>query len=253
MRFILILSSILFLCGCGGGTNKSVFRIGIDSEWIPLNFYGQTDYVNGFIEELLLDMSIYSGMEFERVEANWDSLLDGMRKNRYDAVISSLPPYQFNQAHYDFSKNMLELGFALVIPVHSSQKELKEFSNEVVGALAGDELAPVLQEVPNLIVHRYSSVPELFNAVVAGEVKGAILDRLYAISYVRNLYAGKLTIAVSSLNESGLHLVTLKGERAREMAQFDKTLKHLAKNKQLEALLKKWQLSSTKESSSSRP
>ena len=89
----------LLAFGCSGQP-RGAFRIGIDPLWYPLDFGPQTSYVNGYTEELLLEMAGYGGMRFELVRANFDTLLEGMRGGQYDAVITTLPPYEYNLAKY---------------------------------------------------------------------------------------------------------------------------------------------------------
>ena len=78
--FIAVCISAIFLHGCGCGCDRGgrgPIKIGVDSNWYPLVFGAQNSYVNGFTEELLLDISKQSGLEFERIAANWDALSRG--------------------------------------------------------------------------------------------------------------------------------------------------------------------------------
>ncbi|HAB99552.1 MAG TPA: hypothetical protein DCE71_07015, partial [Parachlamydiales bacterium] len=113
---ILTFFFLVFLIGSCSAGKRPTFRIGVDPNWYPLNFEAFQPYVNGFTEDLLLEVSKYAGVDFIKMEANWDSLLDGLHEKEYDAVLTSLPAYQFNQMKYDFSKNFLDLGPVLVIP-----------------------------------------------------------------------------------------------------------------------------------------
>ena len=126
-------------CGCGSGSGRGgAFRVGIDPNWYPIDFGTQQPYVNGFIEELLLEISRYTGIEFERLTGNWDSLLDGMNLKKYDAVISSVPQYDHIKALYDFSSNILDLGPVLIVPVGAHHADLSKMGGELVGLVTGD-------------------------------------------------------------------------------------------------------------------
>lgn len=239
--FIRLLTLALFLCGCSCGNDspRGALRIGVDTKWYPIDFGPQTSYVNGYTEDLLLEMARYSGVQFEVVSANWDSLLDGIKENKYDAVLTSLPPYEYNTAKYDFSSNFLDVGPVLIIANDADQTDLTKMDGELVGLIANDPAVVILQKHPAIIVRNYNSIPDLLNAVVSGEVHAAVLDRIPAINYVNDLYAGKLKIVGNPMTDKGLHLVTAKG-RAKG---FIKTLDTLRKKKKLDALLKKWGLS----------
>lgn len=240
--FLCFFFSVLFYgCSCSNSPN-SRFRLGIDPTWSPLDFGAQQPYVNGFTEELLIDMAAYNGIEFERVEANWDSLLDGMQNKKYDAVLSSLPPYNFHVAQYDFSENFLNLGSVLIVPVGSSHVDLAQMQGELVGVLLGDSASLQMQKYPNVILRNYESIPDLLDSLVEGEIGGALLDRLSAVRYIRGLYEGKLMIARSLMDKEGLRLIALKGKQDALVKIFNKSLRVFKKKKKLEALLKKWEL-----------
>lgn len=232
---------VAILCGCGCNKEKS-FRIGIDSTWSSLDFGLQQNYVNGFIEELLMEVARYSGMKIERVEANWDNLLDGLREKRYDAILTSLPRYNFNVAKYDFSQNILDLGPVLILPKGSKAKSLKDLSGELVAVVSGDDSALVLQKYPDILMRSYFSAPEMLDALENGDVEGALLDRLSASSFVRDLYSNKLKLVGLPLTQKGIHLTVLKGHEKHRLDSFEKSISHLEKKTRMQKLLAKWQL-----------
>jgi ABC-type amino acid transport substrate-binding protein len=241
VTLIALICAAFILCGCGCSKDKRAFRIGIDPNWYPLNFEAQQAYVNGFMEDLFIEIAGYSGMTLERVDANWDTLLDGMYDKRYDAVLTSIPPYNFNVAKYEFSQNVLDLGPVLLLSNSSETKSLKDLSNEPVAVVTGDSAALVLQKYPEVLMRSYPSVVEMLQALEVGEVQGALLDQLQASAYVRDIFAGKLKIVGSPLSSKGLHLAVLKDQQNHRLELFDKSLSHL-KKKKMQELLAKWQL-----------
>ena len=243
MLFRLILVAFLALQGCGSPRGGGSIRIGIDSTWYPIDFGTQTAYVNGFVEELLLEIAKNSGIELERVSANGDSLYEEMKRGRYDAVLSALPPYDFNLAKYDFSENFLELGPVLIVPLASRAGSLQDMKGKIVGTIDGDAAIELLQPCPEVIPRgSYASIPELLNAVASSEIDGALLDLVPAASYLTDLFAGRLKMGTAPLNSSGLHLVTLKDKHGWFLAQFNRTLQQMKKKERLDPILQKWTL-----------
>lgn len=240
-RFFLV---ILFaLCGCSSGKHSGRIRIGVDSSWEAFNFGPQTAYVNGFTEELLQEIAKYEGVVFEKVPANWDDLFTGLKEKKYDAVFTGLPPYTFNRAKYDFSQNFLDLGPVFIVPASATYKKLAQVGDRTIGILSGDSLDSILEGYPEIRVRSYPSIPDLLNAAVSGDVAGVLLDRIPAVNYVADLYAGKLKIVSGPLNEKGIHLAVEKGQEKEAVQIFDRALKSLKKKKKLKMLLKKWSLS----------
>ena len=93
-----------------------------------------------------------------------------------------------------------------------------------------------------MIIRAYNSIPDLLNAVADGDIEAAVLDRLHALSYIRDLYAGRLKIATAPMTPLGLRTVAPKGESARFTRMFNHALEQMKKKKTLDALQKKWNL-----------
>jgi ABC-type amino acid transport substrate-binding protein len=227
-------------------------RIAVDANWYPLNFQDKQAYVNGFIDELLLEISRHSHIEFQKISANWDTLMEGLDQQRYDVVLSSLPPYPFNQVKYDFSNRFLDIGPVLVLPVNSQWNSLTEMTNEVVGVLFSNQEWFAMQKDANVIMRSYDSIPEIFNALGNGEVEGIVVDRLTAVGFVKGTYAGKLKICHPALTDAGLRMIALKDDRSQAVRKFNQSLDYLVKKKKLEKMLKKWNLTTQIPSASVR-
>ena len=234
---------IFLAASCGSGDGKrSNFRLGIDPNWYPLDFGALQPYVNGFTEDLLLEISQYAGVDFVKIESNWDSLLEGLQSQKYDAVLTSFPDYHFNKAKYEFSQNFLDLGPVLVVPSNAKFHDLSKLSNEVVGVVVGDSSLLILQKYPEIIVRKYETTPALLEALATGSLEGALLDRLDALTFIKDMYKQQLKISTAPLTTFGLHMVSLKGQQERLMQTFERALKELKKQKKLQALQDKWQI-----------
>jgi len=217
-------------------------RIGIDPSWYPMNFGNQSVYVNGFIEDLLLAFTQHTGLKIEKIEDNTGDLFAGLKNKQYDAILTTMDPYPFHLAQYDFSHNILPLGPVLIVASGSPFVKLNQYFGAAVGFISNDPAGLIVQKYPEIILRNYASVPELLNAVVDGEVSGALLDHIPAVNYVSNLYAGKLKIVPTPLTHAGIRLLANKDQEETPIRAFNESLKYLKKKKKLAGLLKKWQL-----------
>jgi ABC-type amino acid transport substrate-binding protein len=245
MRLVIFVLCAVFLSGCGCGKKSSddgTFRLGVDPNWYPINFGAQQAYVNGFTEDFLIELSKQSGLVVTKVTANWDALLEGLTQGKYDAVLTSLPRYTYNEAKYDFSDNFLDIGPVFILREGAQDVELSQMKGGVVGFLTGDPSEFIIQKNLAITMRSYASIPDLLNDVANGVIEAAVLSRIPAVNYVSDLYAGKLKMASAPLTEAGLHLVTLKQRQEKPMKVFDKGLSHLKKKGKLSELLKKWGL-----------
>jgi len=239
----LLVVFVLSACSCGEKYSGPPVRLGVDPAWAPLNFGEQQSYVNGYTEDVLLEISRYSGLKFEKMTANSSTLLEGLHRGQYDAVLTSLPPYSFNMAKYSFSDNFLNTGPVLVTAKTSSYKQLSQIpADNLIGILRNDLAAQLITGHPKLILRNYDSIPSLLDAVVAGDLAGALLDRLRAAAFVRDLYQPTLQVASEPLTTEGLHLLQKRSASSPALRLFEKSLKALHEQKKIEELQKKWQL-----------
>src|SRR5689334_6241326 len=116
----------LFLCllcalfyGCQSPSSIDEKKIGVDPSWFPLSIPGRENNVTGFSTELLKEIGKMEKLHIVKVTVNWDDLVDGLRKQKYEAILSSIPPYTFNKQTYDFSELYLLTGPVLVVSADS--------------------------------------------------------------------------------------------------------------------------------------
>ncbi len=193
--------------------------------------------MNGYLEDLLFALSEESGLRFERIHANADAILPELSVGQYDIVVTGLSPHPLYQTRYDFSPRVLNTGLMLLLPPHAST----DLSGKIIG-IQSQEANHYLQQYPNVIIRIYESIPELLSAVVSGDADGALLSRVPAINYVRDLYAGALEISGEPLTEAGIRFVAIKGEYKKQIALLDKSIEKLEKRGKLKALQEKWRL-----------
>ena len=241
MRYLFILLA-LFLASSSCSLDlihRRAMRVGIDRLWYPIDFGEQNSYVNGFTENLLNEMSKYSGLEFELINANWDNLEQGLKQGRYDAILTSIPAYEYNKMKYKFSSNFLDVGPVLIVSVDSKQRDLGHLKGEMVGVLTDDPAARVLEKHPFIVIRQYPNIPALLDSLTKGEIDAALLNQIPAVQYVADLYRDVLMIASEPLTDKGLHMMG----HPRAVEAFNKSLKTLKRKSTLKSLLKKWELS----------
>jgi len=137
----------------------------------------------------------------------------------------------------------LNTGPVLVTAKTSSYKELSQIpTDNLVGVIRNDPAAQLITAHPRLILRNYDSIHELLDAVASGKIAGALLDRLRAAAFVRDLYQQTLRVASGPLSPEGLHLLQRKNSSSSALRLFQKSLQALQDKKKLEELQKKWHL-----------
>jgi len=237
-------ASLFLLQSCGCSTEKAGgYRIAIDPNWYPLNFAERDVYVLGFTEDLLLEISRLSNMRFEKMVVNWDTLYSGLKGGQYDALLSALPPYQFNQAIYEFSQDFLGIAPVLLTEKAAKYQSFGDLSGKMAGVLSDSPTILLVQKYPDILIRTFNSYPEMLEALEGGAIDAGVMERLSAVGYLNDNFYGRLKIAGSPLSDQAIRLIVLKDKNEKLLRTFDQALSKLKKNKTYDKLLLKWGLS----------
>lgn len=244
MKFLsFIFFSLLFCFGCTDSSPSSAhWKIGIDPSWYPLNLGPREVNVTAFSTELLTLIGEKEHLDLTRVTVNWDDLMEGLQNGEYQAILSSMPPYLFNQKKFDFSQVYLPLGPVLVVRENSSINSLSHLENKEIAVLSGSTNNLLLQESKGVLIRYYSSIPDMLNAIVNEDLDGCLIPILAATSFIRDLYQGDLKIATPPLTDEGLRLVAKHTTATSLIEKFNKGLNEMHKNGSYRDLAHKWGL-----------
>lgn len=233
----------LFLFICISCSNKSTsYSIAIDKGWYSVVLNGQTDFLNGFITDLLLEIAKENKIEINLISTNWDTIFDGLNMNKYQAIFSVLDPYNFNRAKYDFSSDIIKTGFVLVISKKQNYKNLGDLKEKHVGYLRGSNSLIFLQKNIQIFDETYDSIPVMLEDITKMKIEGAVLSIIPAYRYVKDLFYNDLKMVLPPINAQAIRLLTLKGQNKRLLILFNKSLEKLQKNGKLKELETKWGL-----------
>jgi polar amino acid transport system substrate-binding protein len=242
MRRILFLLILLCTFSSCGEKAKPERRVGVDPSWYPLELGPQANSVTAFSTEILTTIGRLEQISFVKVTVNWDDLMEGLQKNRYEAILSSKPPYIFNMKFFDFSEIYLPLGPVLVVGTNSSLDSIDHLAGKEIAVIPGSSSALILEKSRGVLIRTYDSIPAALNDTLLQTVDGAMIDYLSAVIYCRDLYQGMLKIATPPLNGEGLRLVT-KHDAAPDLIKgFNEGLKKMKKDGSYDDLLNRWGL-----------
>lgn len=244
---------LLALLSCSKSSNNGR-RIGVDASWFPLEFGIRDNNVTAFSTELLTEIGKIEKIPFVKITVNWNDLMEGLQKDKYEAILSSMPPYIFNKALFDFSDIYLPLGPVLVVPVQSKITSLKDLDGKEIAVISDSTDALILEKSQGVLIRYYDTIPKALNEILSGTVDGAIIDIVSAVAFCRDLYQGQLKIVTDPLNDEGLRLITKRGSAPDLIKGFNAGLARMKKEGSYAKLLDKWGLqestSSPKKSSS---
>ncbi len=238
----LLIVVLLFLSACGGSSGGGA-RVGIDSSWYPLTFGNQTNNVSAFSTELLTMIGSMEKIPFVKVNVNWNDLMDGLQKeDKYEAVLSSMPPYIFNEKMFDFSDVYLPLGPVLVVAMNSKISSINNLQGKEIAVISGASSVSILEKSPGVLIRYYDSVPTALNDILTQKIDGALIDILPAVGFCRDLYQGELKIVTPPLNDEGLRMIAKHGAATDLIKGFNEGLRKMKRDGSYDKLLTVWGL-----------
>lgn len=241
LRYIIIM--ILISAGCPGcKSHKVVYRVGIDPYFYPLSMHKRTEMLAGFSLELLEEIGNTENVHFIPVQMNWNNLLYGLNKKSYQAALSSLQPYIFNEKKYVFSDAYFSIGLILIVQEKSNIFSLQDLNNKELIIPRSPDLLHVLEEYPKIFKKFYDRPEDGFNVLIQGNTTGAIIENYIAGGFLQDPYPGKVVPVPPLITNKGLYLLTTSGKNEKILKRFNRGLQKMKEKGKYDALVKKWNL-----------
>ncbi|NGX62990.1 MAG: L-cystine-binding protein FliY [Candidatus Anoxychlamydiales bacterium] len=240
MKKILLCLLAFLMISCQ--VKKSTNSIAMDKNWKAIVLNGQEANLNGFMNDLLLEIAKKKKTSFQLIDNSSDNLLLDLKKRKYKAAFSSVEPYNFNKAKYDFSTDIIKTGYVLITSKDAAFTSLADMSNKHVGYISDSQSILFLQKYEDIFEEKYTVVPQMLDDIVNGTIEGAIISIIPAYKYVKDLYQNELKIVDPPLNDQSIRIVTLKGENTELLNLFNSSLQEMKKSNFLKDLKEKWGL-----------
>lgn len=232
---ILLLLSLLYCCGSKNHPQK----VALDPSWYPLDLEDRNAQLLGFSTEILQKVSKKIPLAKLTVDAHY--LLEDLLQGKYEAVLSSFPPYNFNKDRFDFSESYLMLGPVIVVDKSSNISSIKQLKGKAVGVLS-DATALLIESVPDVLIHQYSSKSQALEAVNLKVLDAALIDILSAYAYCEDLYQDKLKVGSLPLTNEALRLITIRNKNSSLIKTFNQEIHQLNESGEYQKMLNKWGL-----------
>lgn len=226
-----------------------ILQVCTDPSWPPFEFIDKgTGQIEGFDADLarLLASRLVLGVRQDGVRAKFitvgfDGLYDALLAGRCDLVLSALPYEPMRTEDVAFSLAYFNAGLVLVTREEmSAMQGLENLVDRVVGVEwgfvpEGDSRRRLLME--NLGVRRYDTASDALQALQAGEVEAAMLDRISALTYLRDCKG--LQIVGEPITDVN-YVIPLRPDSFRLMEEVNRVLLEMREDGTLDALQNQW-------------
>ncbi|KAB7705598.1 transporter substrate-binding domain-containing protein [Bacillus aerolatus] len=231
MRKNLILSIIAFLligmvAGCSGGKEVSgnskqkvmdrieetkVLKVGFEGTFPPFNFLDDKQKYQGFDVDISNEIAKRLGTETEFVATKWDSLIGGLKSDKFDIIIGQMTVTEERKKSVDFTDPYVVTGSVLITRKDTNNvKKLEDIKGKNVGVGGGTTFEEVARSVDGANVKLYKAVNDYVQDLANKRLDVIINDQLL-MSY--NIKEQKLPLKISSdiLNKDEIGMAVKKG------------------------------------------
>jgi polar amino acid transport system substrate-binding protein len=224
--------------------NSGVLPVCTDPSWPPFEFIDeQTGRIEGFDADLahLLASRLAPGVRAQFVTVGFDSLYDALLSGRCDIVLSAMPYEPMRTEDVAYSMAYFNAGLVLVSQAGVTEIEtLDDLADRVVGVewgfvAEGDSRQRLFLQ--NLGLRRYDTAEGALRALQAGEVEAALVDRISALSYLRDCRGLQIVgEPITDLN----YVVPMRPDSFRLLEEVHRVLIDLREDGTLDGLQDRW-------------
>lgn len=241
---VLLAAAAFVLSSCSkSATDENVIRWGADEAGgAPFEFRDPKDPSKriGFEVEIADEIGRRTGKKIEFVQAQWDTLIQGLKRNDFDIAMSGIEITEERKAEADFTQPYYVYTEQLVVRAdQTSITKLEDLKGNAVGTLAACAAERVLHNTPGIEVKSYDDNVRPYDDLAIGRVDGVLLDLCIATYYAKS--NPKLRFAGEPF-APGNYGIALRKQDTQLRKQIDDALTAMKKDGTLEKIYRKWEL-----------
>ncbi len=237
-KLILSTAALAFTAGVAYAGSHSVVRMGTEGAYPPWNFINDAGQVDGFERELGDELCARAELTCEWVTNEWDSIIPNLVSGNYDTIIAGMSITDERDEVIDFSE-------AYTPPDPSAYLALSEdvdLENGVIAAQTGTIQAGYIAESGATLVE-FATPEETIAAVRNGEADAVLADKSYLTPVAEE--DAELMIVGPDVPLGGGVGLGIRESDGELKAKFDAAIKSMKDDGSLNALIEKWEVSST--------
>lgn len=237
-RLILGGAALALTAGMAFADGHSVVRMGTEGAYPPWNFINDSGEVDGFERELGDELCTRAELTCEWVTNEWDSIIPNLVSGNYDTIIAGMSITDERDEVIDFTQ-------AYTPPDPSNYVALSEdvdLAGGVIVAQTGTIQAAYIAESGATLVE-FATPDETIAAVMNGEADAVLADASYLAGVVEA--NGDLMVVGDPVPLGGGVGMGVRESDGEMKAKFDAAIQSMKDDGSLNALIEKWEVSSS--------
>ncbi|MDB1087131.1 transporter substrate-binding domain-containing protein [Streptomyces sp. ACA25] len=158
----------------------------MSGQYRPFNYFDESGEIAGFDVDLGAEIAERLGLEPNPVTGPFNSLVAGLKSERYDLIIGSMSPTEERKKEVDFTDEYYVAGAQLFVSDDSSVTSVDELENASVGVVLGTTFEEFADEQAGISdVTTYTSDNEALRDLANGRTDAAITTNLLGLYQIK--------------------------------------------------------------------
>ncbi|MBP2240798.1 polar amino acid transport system substrate-binding protein [Cytobacillus eiseniae] len=223
------------------GSDKKVLTMGTSADYPPFEYIdtAKGDDIIGIDIDIAKAVTEKLGYEFEVRDMDFGGLIQALKSGQVDFVLSAMNADDERRKSVDFSDTYYTSKHMIVSKKDSGITKVEDLEGKKVGAQLGsiqEDKANELAEEIDMAVESRNRVPELIQEIKAGRLDAVIIEDTVSKGYLEN---NKDIDGFTIEDTDGGYAIALPKD-SELTEEFNKALKELIDNGELDKILKKW-------------
>ncbi|TCJ02206.1 transporter substrate-binding domain-containing protein [Cytobacillus praedii] len=222
-------------------SDKKVLTMATSADYAPFEYIdtAKGDEIIGIDIDIAKAVTEKLGYEFEVRDMDFGGLIQALQSGQADFVLSAMSATDERKESVDFSEIYYTSKHMIVSKKDSGITKVEDLKGKKVGAQLGsiqEEKAKELAEEVDMTVENRNRIPELIQEIKAGRFDAAIIEDTVAQGYLEN--NDDIEGFTVEDADGGYAIALPKDSELTE--EFNKALKEMIDNGELDKILKKW-------------
>ncbi len=234
----LFISTAAVTMMAGMAMAQDVVRLGTEGAYPPWNFINDAGEIDGFERELGDELCARAELDCTWVKNDWDSIIPNLVSGNYDAIIAGMSITDERDEVIDFTQNYTPPDPSAYL----GMTEGLDLSSGVIAAQTGTIQAGYVAETGATLLE-FATPEETIAAVRNGEADAVLADKSY-LAPIAESDADLMFVGEDVALGDGVGMGVRESDtELRET--FDAAIQSMKDDGSLNALIEKWQVSST--------
>lgn len=213
--------------------------VGVDAYSVPLTFWDErTKLLSGYDADMAREAFKRAGLEYEFKAIVWADKEKELKSKNIDVVWSGLTITDERAKDFAFTTPYYPNRQAILVRVDSAIQNKEDLKGKVIGEHKGSPSKAFIQSLGPAKHEEFLELPDLFAAVMNGQIDAAITDGVF-IDYYALHTPGKFRVLADNVPEKGF-AVGVDPANKELLSKINKALVDMEADGTAKAIYRQW-------------